>query len=152
MSEKEPKLETKDDAVNFVMEVFRSMGGTVLPPKRPRHIPRYTPLSLERDDFCIDFENAVLREWDTHKDIPRGPRRFENAEWAELIKRNVYPDHWDIDWEEYEDWVSRGHGDEWFQEEEDEDDEDNKWQTEERDSRICTMRWGDLACKLLDLQ
>ncbi len=80
------------------------------------------------------------------------PRRFENAEWAELIKRNVYPHHSDIDWEEYVEWVSNGGGDEWFLDSQEEDDEDNKWQTEERDSRICTMRWGDLACKLLDSQ
>ena len=43
-----------------------------------------------------------------------------------MIKSQAYPNHSDVDWEEYVDWASRGHGDEWFldcQEEEDEDDE-----------------------------
>ena len=51
----EPKLETHEDGVNFAKEVFRSMGGTVLPPKRPHHIQKYTPLSVARDDFMMDF-------------------------------------------------------------------------------------------------
>ena len=104
MSLGEAKLETKEDAVNFVMEVFRSMGGTVLPPKRPRHIPRYTPLSIERDDFYCDFENACLSQnwesppWDVSKRAhPKGPKRYEDPEWAAMIKRNVYPHHSDID-------------------------------------------------------
>ena len=65
-----------------------------------------------RDAFLMDFENAVLEDWG--RDIPTGPRRFEKAEWAELIKRNVYPNHSDLDWDEYVEWVSQGGGDEWF--------------------------------------
>ena len=44
------------------------------------------------------------------KGIPTGPRRFENAEWAELIKKSAYPHHSDVDWDEYYDWVSHGGG------------------------------------------
>ena len=62
----------------------------------------------------MDFENSLLEDWDARKGIPTGPRRFENAEWAELVKRNVYPNHSDVDWDEYVDWVSSGRGNEWF--------------------------------------
>ena len=57
----------------------------------------------------MDFENSLLEDWDNG--IPTGPRRFEEAEWAELVKRNVYPNHSDVDWDEYVDWVSSGGGD-----------------------------------------
>ncbi len=83
-------------------------------PRRPRRTPHDRP---GRDNFLLDFENEILQSWDARKGIPRGPRRFENPEWAALIKRNVYPHHSDVDWEEYVEWVSQGGGDEWFQEE-----------------------------------
>ena len=38
-----------------------------------------------------------------------------------MIQSQVYPNHSDVDWEEYIDWTSAGHGDEWFQAEEDEE-------------------------------
>ncbi len=85
-----------------------------LPPRRPRHTPHGRP---GRDSFLMDFENDVLGYWDAHKGIPRGPRRFENKEWAALIMSQVFPHHSDVDWEEYVEWVSQGGGDEWFQEE-----------------------------------
>ena len=81
------------------------------PPRRPG------PTSFDRPGFhafLMDFENAVLE--DGGRDSPTGPRRFEKAEWAELIKRNVYPNHSDLDWDEYVEWVSQGGGDEWFME------------------------------------
>ena len=84
------------------------------PPRRPRH--GFVGTRQGRDDFMTDFENDVLRAWDATKGIPTGPRRFEKAEWAELIKRNVYPNHSDVDWYEYVEWVSQGGGDEWFME------------------------------------
>ena len=42
--------------------------------------------------------------------------RHKDPEWAAMIRSQVYPHHSDVDWEEYVDWVSRGFGDEWFQE------------------------------------
>ena len=84
------------------------------PPRRPRRTSCNRP---GRHAFLMDFENDVLRDWDATKGIPTGPRRFEKAEWAELIKRNVYPNHSDLDWDEYVDWVSQGGGDEWLMEE-----------------------------------
>lgn len=112
---------TREEAVQLVADVFRSMGGVVISPpppeRRPRHIPHYTLLHPQRDAFLMDFENAVLRDWDARKGIPQGWRRFENTEWAQLIKRNVYPHHSDVDWYEYVEWVENGGGDEWFQEE-----------------------------------
>ena len=69
-----------------------------------------------RDAFLMDFENDVLRDWDATKGIPTGPRRFQNAEWADLIKRNVYPHHSGLDWYEYCEFVLNGGGDEWFME------------------------------------
>ena len=101
MSSKEPKLETKDDAVNFVMDIFRSMGGTVLPPKRPHHIPRYTPLTIERDNFMMDFENSCLSQnWEGRiRAHPKGPKRHMSPEWATIIQSQVYPHHSDVGWE-----------------------------------------------------
>ncbi len=112
--------------MNFVMDVFRSMGGTVLPPKRPRHIPRYTPLTIARDDFYCDFENTCLSQnWDSSRRAhPKGPNRYKDTEWAKMIQSQVYPHHSDIDWEEYVEWVENGGGDEWFQESDDETEEE----------------------------
>ena len=64
-----------------------------------------------------DFEYDVLRSWDARKGIPRGPRRFENKEWAALVMSHVFPHHSDVDWYEYTEWVRSGGGDDWFQEE-----------------------------------
>ena len=133
-----PKLETHDDAVNFVMDVFRSMGGTVIPGRRPLHIPRYTPLTVGRDNFYMDFENDILRKWDSRKKAhPKGPNRCKDPEWAAIIQSEVYPHHSDIDWHEYVEWVENGGGDEWFQEE----DTDNKW-TQPDCKRSTTTRAG----------
>ena len=83
------------------------------PPRRPRHGCLVTRQG--RDDFMTDFENEVLRNcWDARRGIPTGPRRFEKADWAEVIKRNVYPHSSEVDWDEYVEWVSQGGGDEWF--------------------------------------
>ena len=128
MLKQEPKLETKEDAVNFVMDVFRSLGGTVLPPRRPGHNDKYSILTVARDDFMMNFENACLSQnWDNaKKQHPTGIMRHADAEWAAMIKTQVYPHHSDIDWEEYCEWVFHGGGDECFQAVSyiDEDDED----------------------------
>ena len=55
----EPKLETvpaKADAINLVKDVFRSMGGRVIPPRRPGHKDKYEILTVARDNFMMDFE------------------------------------------------------------------------------------------------
>ena len=80
-------------------------------PRRPGH--RSHAIG---DYFMMDFENSLLSEWSGA--VPQGPRRFEVGAWAALVKRNVFPHHSDVDWDEYCDWVRRGGGDEWFQEEE----------------------------------
>ena len=80
-------------------------------PRRPRH--RSFDIC---NNFMLDFENSLLSEWSGA--VPQGPRRFEVEAWAALVKRNVFPHHSDVDWDEYCDWVRRGGGDEWFQEEE----------------------------------
>ena len=65
----------------------------------------------------MDFKISCLEMWDSSvKEHPKGPRRHENKEWAELIQSQVYPNHSDVDWWEYSEWVTRGGGDEWFQE------------------------------------
>ena len=79
-------------------------------PRRPGH--RSRPIG---DSFMMDFENSLLSEWTGSP--PQGPRRFEVEAWGALVKRNVYPHHSDVDWDEYRDWVRAGGGDEWFQEE-----------------------------------
>ena len=133
------KLEMHEDACKLVMDVFRSMGGTVLPPKRPRHIPRYTPHTIDKGNFYMDFENACLSQnWDSRKrPHPKGTKRHKDPESAAMIQSQVFPNHSDIDWEEYMEWVESGGGDKRFQEEE--DDENNKWQTERRDCSKSTI-------------
>ncbi len=107
------------DAIDLVKTVFKQMGGTVLPPRRPRRPPPYTPLTVAGDDFMMDFENSCLSQnWDSRKRAhPKGPNRYKDPEWAAMIQSHVYPHHSDIDWEEYVEWVSKGGGDDWFQEE-----------------------------------
>ena len=48
---------------------------------------------------------------------PAGNKRHLEPEWAAMIQSQVYPKDSDVDWEEYVEWVSRGFGDELFQEE-----------------------------------
>jgi hypothetical protein len=60
----------------------------------------------------MDFENSLLSEWTGA--VPQGPGRFEVKEWAALVKRYVYPEHSDVDWDEYCEWVRIGGGDDWF--------------------------------------
>ena len=85
--------------------------------QRPGHLRKYTPLTIERDDFMMDFENCCLAyNWDCRKkEHPKGPKRHEDSEWASMIKSKVYPHHSDIDWAEYVEWVSNGGGDEYFE-------------------------------------
>ena len=109
----------KEDAVNFVMDVFRSMGGTinvVAPRRRPGHYDTYSILTVARDNFMMDFENSCLSEnWDdANKQHPTGILRHADAEWATMIKSQVYPHHSDVDWQEYCEWVFHGGGDECF--------------------------------------
>jgi hypothetical protein len=63
----------------------------------------------------MDLENSFLSGWG--ETVPQGTRRFEIVAWAALVKRNVFPHHSDVDWDEYCNWVRAGGGDEWFQEE-----------------------------------
>ena len=70
-----------------------------------------------RDCFLMDFENAVLEDFQKvypGEEIPTGPERHKNKEWAALMWESVYPHHSDVDWSEYATWVRQGGGDEWF--------------------------------------
>ena len=50
-----------------------SMNAKVLPPNRPRHIDKCEILTVERDNFMMDFENACLEyNWINHADWPKG--------------------------------------------------------------------------------
>ena len=95
------------------------------PPRRPGrtscNLPDFDAF-WQRHQFLSHFEYDILKRSQTlnrifyNDGIPRGPRRFEKAEWADLIKRNVYPNHSEVDWDEYVEWVSRGGGFELFKE------------------------------------
>ena len=109
--------QTHEEAVEFVKNIFKSMGGTVteMPPHRPNKRLKVT----DKINFLMDFENDCLRNnWDGWKPFPTGPRRFEDPEWATMIKSQVFPHHSDVDWFEYVEFCQLGYGDEWFQEEE----------------------------------
>jgi hypothetical protein len=63
--------------------------------------------------FLLDFENACLQDW-PGLNWPRGNTRHLDPEWATYMKSQVYPNHSDVDWIEYCNWVASGGGDEWF--------------------------------------
>ena len=63
------------------------------------------------DAFAMDVENSILAEWCGN--IIRGAERIENKEWAQFMKDCLQDS--DLTWEEYEEWVRKGGGDEWFQ-------------------------------------
>ena len=81
------------------------------PPNRPVR-PATLKQAKERDVFFCDLENAVLRDF--RGDIPKGPQRYLNPDWAALMKKNLYPFHSDADWSEYIEFCEDGGGDEWF--------------------------------------
>ena len=110
--------QSKEGGIRFVEDIFRDMGGKVLPPMRPRH--RYGSMTPTIDAFMMDFENSCLENnWNNSIRV-KGPTRHENAEWAAMIQSHVFPKNSEIDWQEYVDWVRNGGGDEWFQEDDDE--------------------------------
>ena len=57
--------------------------------------------------------------------IQKEKKRHEDPEWMEMIQTQVYPNHSDVDWQEYVDWCEKGMGDEWFLEEEQESDSES---------------------------
>ena len=71
-------------------------------------------MGIPRDSFLMDFETPCLaNHWDSSSTPhPTGVRRHENEKWAEMIQSQVYPNHSDIDWYEYVEWVTQGGGDE----------------------------------------
>jgi len=81
----------------------------------------WTPPTLEiineekraKNNFLMDFENYVLSLWDGSKGIPTGPQRFEDEEWAALMKTHL--EFSDTCWDEYVAWCRSGGGDDWFQ-------------------------------------
>ena len=128
-------FESQEEAVDFVKTIWKSMGGRFIPPNRPRHIDKYELLTPNRDNFMMDFENHCLEHnWGKkaepfkdgileglsfyfNKPHPKGKKRHEDPEWMEMIQTQVYPNHSDVDWQEYVDWVENGGGDEWFDDE-----------------------------------
>ena len=110
----EASQQTKQQGIDLVKSVFASMGGDIAPPHRPRKREfKWDTI----DTFLMDFENACLNNWDNSIAHPKGPTRHLDKAWAEMIQSQVYPHHSDVDWYEYVGWVTRGGGDEWFQEE-----------------------------------
>ena len=62
--------------------------------------------------FLLDFENWCLQHcW--HGEIPKGPGRIENPEWAAMMRKEC--EESDTTFERYCEWVHLGGGDEWFQ-------------------------------------
>ena len=66
--------------------------------------------SIERESFCMDFENSCLaNRWDSSSTPhPTGVRRHENEKRAKMIRSQVYPNQSDVDWYDYLEWVSEG--------------------------------------------
>lgn len=70
------------------------------------------------DTFLMDTENWLLQwKWpDENRPHPKGPKRFEDERWAELM-REALEDSTRVTWDVYKAWCLGGNGDEWFQEE-----------------------------------
>jgi hypothetical protein len=140
--------EKMHEEIEYEVLIIQQMGRTIVPPKRPRHIPRYTPLTEEMDNFTwisemhVFLRNGIVLRGHTRKD--QNDTKILNG-WLLFSHKFTHITVTSIGTNTSVEWRMGG-GDEWFQEE---DDKHNKWQTEERDSRICTMRWDDLVSKLL---
>ena len=110
--------QNKNGGIRFVEDIFRNLGGKVLPPMRPRHQDEMTPA---RDAFMMDWENSCLEDgWHSGMFHPVGTKRHENPEWAAMIQSRCFPFTTEIDWHEYKAWVENGGGDEWFVQDEEE--------------------------------
>ena len=70
--------------------------------------------SRDEDNFLMDFENWCLHRCWPRWDFPKGPRRYEQPEWAAMMRRECEDS--DTTFERYCEWVAQGGGDEWFQE------------------------------------
>ena len=87
-----------------------------------------------KNNYLMDLENWLLEHrWpleplpeDTPvrstdelwmKPFPRGPRRFEDSIWAQLVQESL-EENGSITWDTYTEWCLSGGGDEWFVEEE----------------------------------
>ena len=142
------KMTSKEDAINLVKDVFRGMGGTVLPPRRPGHLDKYAIITPERDAFMMDFENTCLEQnWDSSKRLhPNGPNRYKDPDWAAMIQLQTYPHHSDVDWEEYCEFCEKG-GDEWFLEDEDEPEVKEEKRQYIRDTRCSGCGRDDDFCR-----
>ena len=83
------------------------------------------------NNYLMDLENWILEhQWpstplpeDTPvcstdelwmKPHPRGPRRFEEPEWAQLVYEALSEEDGSITWDTYTAWCLGGGGDEWF--------------------------------------
>ena len=68
-----------------------------------------------RDNFLMDFENACIPRWDSSiRPHPRGPLRWQDPAWAEMMRREC-ENHSDVSFQQYCEWCMEGGGDEWFQ-------------------------------------
>ena len=83
------------------------------------------------NNYLMDLENWILEhQWPTTplpedtpvrstdelwmKPHPRGPRRFEDPEWAQLVQEALSEEDGSITWDTYTAWCLGGGGDEWF--------------------------------------
>ena len=71
-------------------------------------------MCVVRNHFLMDFENACLSVY-THPNFPKGKRRHEDPDWAELLQSQISK-HSDLNWEQYVLWVENGGGDIWVTE------------------------------------
>ena len=71
-----------------------------------------TMADFRENAFLLDFENWCL-QYCWHGEIPKGPGRIENPEWAAMMRKEC--EESDTTFERYCAWVRQGGGDEWFQ-------------------------------------
>ena len=73
------------------------------------------PAMADRDNFMTDFENWCLQyRWDSSQHAhPRSPTRWQDPEWAEMMRR-ACENHSDVSFEQYCEWCTGGGGDDWF--------------------------------------
>ena len=92
---------------NTVRAAYKAQntGSTLLP---------WLSVKMPSDAFMMDFENACLQQnWDS-RSHPKGPRRFEDPQWAAMMRQQC-EEHSDVTFEQYCAWCLAGGGDEWFE-------------------------------------
>ncbi len=133
-----PTLKRDNKYYQNVRAAYLAQGNTLDFWIRPTPLEKMAAPRM-RDAFMMDFENEVMGRHlgggiglilggivrpptGQIPQFPKGPRRFEDPQWATMMRQQC-EGHSDVTFEQYCEWCLAGGGDEWFQEDEAMEDE-----------------------------